>query len=421
MTYFDINRDLGWEEKAIRDSAHQFAVEVLRPASVAIDKMTAEEAISQRSPLWDALGQAYKLGYHKAMFPEEVGGGGLTPLQGHILLEELMCGSLGITGVMFLSTWVFGAVLATGNEALIEEFVLPFIQCDDGSVRGCWAIMEPDHGSDMVGQGEAFYTNPQIKSQLKAVLDGEEWVINGQKAAWVSGAPVATHCKLNVQIDPSLGLAGGGYCIVPLDLPGVSRGKALEKIGQRDLPQGELFFDNVRIPKHYMFVPPEHYPQTVLGSLGHGNTAMSVVALAVARAAFEESLAYAKVRVQGGKPLIDHYAMKIRLHKMFSKVEAIRAFSRAIWSLNNSGQPPLPEYAFAAKTFCTDQAVELAYEAVQIHGANGLTKEYYVEKLYRDARALTIEDGENNTLHRAGGDILKDNFPRVDDAVHSAG
>ena len=111
MTYFDINRDLGWEEKAIRDSAHQFAVEVLRPASVAIDKMTAEEAISQGSPLWDALGQAYKLGYHKAMFPEEVGGGGLTPLQGHILLEELMCGSLGITGVMFLSTWVFGHCL----------------------------------------------------------------------------------------------------------------------------------------------------------------------------------------------------------------------------------------------------------------------------------------------------------------------
>ena len=421
MPYFDVNRGLGWEEKAIRESSHQFALEILRPASIEIDKLTAGEAISAESPMWDALGQAYKLGYHKAMFSEAIGGGGLTPVQGHILLEELMCGSLGITGVMFLSTWVFGALLATGNEALIKEFVLPFIQCDDGSVRGCWAIMEPDHGSDMIGQGESFYTSPQIKGQLRAVLDGDEWVIKGQKAAWVSGAPIATHCKLNVQIDPSLGLAGGGYCIVPLDLPGVSRGKALEKIGQRDLPQGELFFDNVRIPKHYMFVGPENYPQGVLASLGHGNTGMSVVALAVARAAFEESLAYAKVRVQGGKPLIEQYAMKIRLHKMFSKVEAIRAFSRAIWTMNSTLPSPLPEYGFAAKTFCTDQAVALAYEAVQIHGANGLTKEYYVEKLYRDARALTIEDGENNTLHRVGGDILKDSFPRIDNVVRSAG
>jgi alkylation response protein AidB-like acyl-CoA dehydrogenase len=420
MSYFDINRELGWEEKAIRESAHQFAVEVLRPASIEIDKMTAEEAISVESPMWDALGQAYKLGYHKAMFPESIGGGGLTPLQGHILLEELMWGSLGITGVMFLSTWVFGALLTTGDEALIEEFVLPFVNCDDGSVRGCWAIMEPDHGSDMIGQGETFYIDSQIKGQVRAVLDGNEWILNGQKAAWVSGAPIATHCKLNVQIDQSLGLSGGGYCIVPLDLPGISRGKALEKIGQRDLPQGELFFDNVKIPKHYMFVEPEHYPQGVLASLGHGNTAMSVVALAVARAAFEDSLAYAKVRVQGGKPLVEHYAMKIRLHKMFSKVEAIRALSRAVWDLNNTVHPPLPEYGFAAKTFCTDTAVELAYEAVQIHGANGLTKEYFVEKLYRDARALTIEDGENNTLHRAGGDILKDTFPRIESTAPSA-
>lgn len=421
MSYFDINTELGWEERAIRESAHQFAREILRPASVEIDKMTAEEAISQESPMWDALGQAYKLGYHKAMFPEAVGGGGLTPLQGHILLEELMWGSLGITGVMFISSWVFGTVLATGEEALIEEFVLPFVQCDDGSVRGCWAIMEPDHGSDMIGQGETFYSNNNMRGQVQAVLDGNEWVLNGQKAAWVSGAPVATHCKLNVQIDPSLGLSGGGCCIVPLDLPGVSRGKALEKIGQRDLPQGELFFDSVRIPKHYMFIDTDNYSQSVLASLGHGNTGMSVVALAVARAAFEESLAYAKVRVQGGKPLVEQYFMKIRLHKMFSKLEAIRAMSRAVWNLNSTVHPLLPEYGFAAKTFCTDTAVELAYEAVQIHGANGLTKEYLVEKIYRDARALTIEDGENNTLHRLGGDILKNSYPRVYDAVHTVG
>ena len=413
MSYFDMNIDLGWEEKAIKESAHQFAQEVLRPASIEMDKMTAEETISKDSPLWDALKQAYQLGYHKAPFPEAIGGGGLTPLQSHILLEELMWGSMGISGVLFLSTWVFGALAATGDPRLIEEFVLPFCNCDDGSITGCWGIMEPDHGSDQLGHGQEFFTDPSIRNQARAVLDGDEWVINGQKAAWISGGPVATHCKLNVQIDQSMGLSGGGYCIVPLNLPGVSKGKPLEKMGQRDLPQGELFFDNVRIPKHYMFIEPGTYADEVLNSLGHGNTGMSVISLGIARAAFEEALDYAKVRVQGGKPLAEHPEMKGRLHKLFSKVEAIRAMSRATWNLNNRIHPPLPEYAFAAKTFCTDTAVEVVYEALQIHGATGITKEYYIEKLYRDARPLTIEDGENTSLHRAGGDVLVKTYPRT--------
>ena len=412
MSYFDINLDLGWEEKAIRESSHQFAAEVLRPASIEIDKLSAEEAIAEDSPFWDALAQCYKLGYHKAMLPTKIGGGGLTPVQGHILLEELMWGSIGITGVMFLSTWMFATLLGTGDDKLIEEFVMPFINCDDGSVTGCYAVTEPDHGSDLLGQGEPFYNDPKIRGQVRAVKDGNHWVINGQKAAWVSGGPMATHCKIVVHIDQSRGLAGSGYCFLPLNLPGVTRGKPLEKIGQRDLPQGELFFDNVRIPEHQMFTSLESYPQCFLNSLGHGNSGLSIIALSVARAAFEESFAYAKQRIQGGKPLAEQYAMKVRLHKMFSKVEAIRAMSRAVWKLNSSLPQPLPEYAFAAKTFCTDTAVELAHEAVQIHGAAGLAKEYYVEKLYRDARPLSIEDGENNNLNRSGGSILNDTWPR---------
>jgi alkylation response protein AidB-like acyl-CoA dehydrogenase len=261
--------------------------------------------------------------------------------------------------------------------------------------------------------GEPFFSDPKIKGQVQARLEGDEWVINGQKAAWVSCAPTASHSMLNVQIDTSKGLAGGGVCMLPLNLPGIERGKALEKVGQRDLPQGELFFDNVRIPKQWMFVGPEEYGDWVIGNLGFGNTGMSIVALGLARAAFDETLAYAKERVQGGKPLIEHYAMKVRIHRMFAQVEAIRAMSRAICELNARVYPPLAEYAYAAKTFCTETAREVIDEGVQIHGANGLTKEYFIEKLWRDSRALTIEDGENSVLNRLGGHILKDTYPRT--------
>ena len=413
MTYFDVNLDLGPEEKAIREAAHKLAREVMRPISKELDRMTAEEAVAEGSPLWDFVRQAYELGYHKAAFPEEVGGLGFTALQTHILQEELMWGSLGMTGVVFLAGWPYFKILATMNLELIEEFVIPFCNCSDGSIAGCWAITEPEHGSDTVAVGEEFFSDPKIKGQVRAKLEGDEWVINGQKAAWVSCAPTASHCMLNVHIDPSMGLAGGGVCMLPIDFPGVTRGKPLEKVGQRDLPQGELFFDNVRIPKRWMFAGPEEYGDWVVGNLGFGNTGMSIVALGLARAAFDETLAYAKERIQGGKPLIEHYSMKIRIHRMFAQVEAIRAMSRAICELNARVYPPLAEYAYAAKTFCTETAREVIDEGVQIHGANGLTKEYFIEKLWRDSRALTIEDGENLVLNRLGGHILKDTYPRT--------
>jgi alkylation response protein AidB-like acyl-CoA dehydrogenase len=218
---------------------------------------------------------------------------------------------------------------------------------------------------------------------------------------------------LNVETDNRMGLAGGGTCMVPLDLPGVSRGRPLEKVGQRDMPQGSLIFEDVRIPRRYMFSDAAAHADWVANNLGFGNTGMSVLALGLARAGFEEAYTYAKTRVQGGKPLAEHYAMKIRIHRMFTKVEAIRAFSRAVWNLTSRVYPPLPEYAYAAKVFCTETAREVIEEAVQIHGANGLTKEYFIEKVWRDSRALTIEDGENDVLARLGGEILNQNFPRT--------
>ncbi|MFO7963778.1 MAG: acyl-CoA dehydrogenase family protein [Desulfobacterales bacterium] len=411
-TYFDLNLDLTAEDKAIRDEAHKFAREVMRPIGRELDNMTAEAAVSEASPLWTFLRQAYELGYHRAAFPEDVGGLGCTPIQSHLFLEELFWGNAGLAACILLAAWPYIKILETGNRELIEEFVVPFARCTDGSITGCWAITEPAHGADTMAVGEDFFSDPDIQGQLQARPDGDEYILNGQKSAWVSCAPIASHGMVNVYLNPSRGMAGGGVCMLPFHLPGVKKGPALEKIGLRDLPQGELFFDDVRIPKRWMFHTEETYADSVKGNLGFGNTGMSVVGVGIARAAFEEAFAYAKERIQGGKPLIDQYAMKIRLHRMFARVEAIRAMSRAVWNLNLRVFPVVYEYAYAAKTFCTETAKEVIEEAAQIFGANGLTKEYYIEKLLRDSHGLTIADGENTALNRLGGHLLKETFPR---------
>ena len=413
MTYLDLNLDLTSEDQAVRDAAHEFAAEVIRPAGMAIDRLSADAAVAPDSLLWPVLRQAYALGYHKAMFPEELGGLGLTPLQGHLLMEELCWGSAGLAAVLLLAAWPFVKLVHSGKQDLIQEFVVPFCACNDASITGAWAITEPDHGSDTLNVGAEFWHDPAIRMQLQARLDGDEWVLNGQKSAWMSCGPTATHAMVNVQIDPARGPAGGGVCILPLTLAGISRGRPLDKHGARDLPQGEIFFDGVRIPQHWMFVDTDAYGEWVVTNLGFGNTSVAVLALGLARAGFEEALSYVRSRVQGGKALIEHPTVQVRIHRMFAQVEAIRALTRAVWMANARLQPVLAEYAYAAKTFATETAKQVIDESVQLHGANGVTRAYLVEKLWRDARTMTIADGENSILNRVGGQILKDSFPRA--------
>ncbi|MFZ5595913.1 MAG: acyl-CoA dehydrogenase family protein [Bacillota bacterium] len=413
MDYFELDTNLSDEDLDIKKSTRKFADEVMRPISRELDLMSAEDVIAPASPLWRFLKLAYEQGYHTILLPAEYGGAGLTPLQIHIAFEELARGSMGLTVLLGVACFPSLIACLSCNEVLIEKFVKPFCECKDAGIIGCWPITEPDHGSDVLsGNDDDFYRDPKIRGNLQARLEGDEWVINGQKSAWVSGGSIATQGLLFCQIDPSMGLAGGGICICPLDLPGVSKGKPLEKMGQRDLNQGEIYFDNVRIPREYMFCEPDSYNDMQEIVLASANMAMGVFATGLARAAFEEALAYARVRVQGGKPIIEHRAVKQRLFDMFAKVEACRALSRSVVKYNLANFPPFLEYSIASKTRCTQMAFEVAHEAVQILGGNGLTREYQTEKLFRDARAALIEDGNNESLAAAGGAILKENYPR---------
>ena len=243
-----------------------------------------------------------------------------------------------------------------GNPELIERFVKPFVEDREGSRIGCWAITEPQHGSDELIVGTREFHNPKVSGQVVARQEGDYYVINGQKAAWVSNGTIATHASLYLTVEAARGMAGGGVAFVPLNLSGVSKGRPLDKLGQRALNQGEIFFDDVRIPRSYMLLGPEGYESALTATLTFANTSMAAAFTGVARAAYEQALEYSRERVQGGKPICEHQLVQKRLFEMFTKVEASRALSRAAMIYNQTGTSPSLAHAIAAKTFCTQCA-----------------------------------------------------------------
>ncbi len=409
MSYLDYDLSLTDEQREIRDAAHKFAAEVLRPTGIALDRMTPEEVIADGSPLFDVLKQASELGYTRAAGPAELGGLELPPLVSHMVFEELAWGSVGVAGVIFLSSTHADTALGSQNAESIEEFAAPYYGSSDGSIIGCWAITEPDHGSDTLAAVSPDLA-VKVKGQLVARADGDDWIINGQKSAWVSNGPIATHAMLNLQIAGEDSFARGAICVMPLDLPGISRGPSLDKHGCRSLPQGEIFFDDVRIPKRWMVLGPDLCGIYMDAHLSIFNAGVSCIATGLARSAYDCTLEYCKERVQGGKPIFEHQSVRSRLFRMFQLVQASRAMSRGAYIYNVSkllgGEQAVLQHSIAAKVFCTNSALEVCTLAVQLHGGNGMTKEYPVEMFLRDATSFTIADGENALLTQIGAALL---------------
>jgi alkylation response protein AidB-like acyl-CoA dehydrogenase len=396
--YTELNMELTKAQGAMKEETHRFAKEVLRPASLELDKLDDPAAVISHPLFWDTMKKGYDLGYHTIFLPDSYGGLATEPIETHIILEELAWGSVDFGIGLGISCFPAFFASMVPSDRLIDEIIEPFCQCTDASLIGCWGITEPDHGTDTLSPFTPTFSDPKISGQTLARLEGDEWIIDGQKAAWVSNGTIATHCLLYPTIDSSMGMAGGGICIVPLDLPGVKKGRPLDKLGQRALNQGELYFDGVRIPKEYMLVDPESYEAMLDVTLSTANAAMGALFVGVARAAYEEALAYAKQRVQGGKALFEHQMIKHKLFGMFTKIEAARSLSRAAMIYNYNNTPPMIQYSIASKVFCTNTAFEVTSDAVQIFGGSGVSREYPLEKFFRDARAGMIEDGANDSL-----------------------
>ncbi len=384
-------------EQAVQDTAHRFAEEVLRPVGTRLDEMSADAAVAADSPLWGALGQAAGLGLSvKAMLE-------LEPLERErimlIAAEELSWGDAGLGGMVLVSQMPGLYSALAGNMAMVAY-------CD--GKLGCWGITEPDHGSDSLDPGgdiaasDGDYGRPNCVARI----EGDRIIINGQKSAWVSGGTVAEVCALYCFVEENGVAKPGVSCIVPLDLPGVSKGRALEKMGLRALNQGEIYFDNVEVPISHLLAGPDTYADFVRHTLAEANVHVANMAVGMARAAYEHAHAYAHERKAGGQRIVLHQNVKYRLFHMFRKVEAARALVRRVATYNATAAEAALQGSIAAKVTATQTAFEVASDALQIFGGNGMTKEYPMEKLLRDSRAMLIADGCNEVLALKGGSLL---------------
>lgn len=407
----ELNIDLTKEHVALWTETRKFMREVWRPAAIELDQYPdPQQVIADGSPLWDVLRKSYQMGYHTMGFPVEYGGTNQDILSSALVAELMgwaapdLGVSLGVCSIPF--TW---AMLSPDPD--MQALVKRFCADSEGKMTGCWAITEPDHGSDWV-----FFDSEETKHagcapQVVAVPDGDHYIINGQKSSWVSNGTVAKYAAVWLCLDPSKGMKAGGVAVVPLDLPGIRRGAPLNKLGQRALNQGEIFFDNVRIPKSMMIASdPATFDLVSAGQLTVANGGMGLMFAGTALAALEEALQYARNRVQGGRPIIHHQNIKLKLFDMFVSVEAARSLARrqAVYnkSLVDQMQAPAVHYAMASKILSTETAFKVASEAIQIFGGYGLSKEFPVEKIFRDARAALIEDGTNESLAIGGAERL---------------
>ena len=384
-------------EQVVQDTAHRFAADVLRPVGTQVDAMSADAGVAPDSPMWGALEQAAGLGLSiKAMLEME-------PLERERILliasEELSWGDAGLGGMVLVSQMPGLYSMLAGNMAMVDY-------CD--GKLGCWGITEPDHGSDSLDPAGniAAADGNYGRANCVARIEGDKIIVNGQKSAWVSGGTIAEVCALYCHIEEDGQARPGISLIVPLDLPGVSKGKPLEKMGLRALNQGEIYFDNVEVPISHLLVGPDGYDEFVRHTLAEANVHVANMAVGVARAAYEHAHAYAHERKQGGQAIIRHQSVQSRLFHLFRKVEMARALVRRVATYNATAPEAALQGSIAAKITATQISFEVASDALQIFGGNGMTKEYPMEKLLRDARALLIADGCNEVLALKGGSLL---------------
>lgn len=401
----NLGAEVGLSETALmlQTQLHDFAKNKMRSMGQALDKLKAEEVIARESQFWEFRNHYAQFGINmKALesFPlEEI------PDIISIIFEELGYGDAGLaisTGVDLLPHYMAAKF---GNVFVAKTY--------DESLIGCWAITEPDHGTDSLDpEGRTYHKggNYGIPGCVAQITDGKI-IINGQKSAWVSNGPVAQlallYCSVKTK-DGTVDPAHGAVIIVPLDAPGISKGSPLEKMGQRALSQGEIFFDNVTLDIDHLLIEPKDYKKALYAVHSEANTLMGAVFTGCARSAYEYAFEYAHERRQGGVPIIHHQDVKQRIFHMARKVELSRAITRRVARHNMLASMPALQAAMFSKITSTEHALEVASAAVQMFGGNGVTREYPVEKIFRDARSSLIEDGCNEALSIMGGHLLSD-------------
>jgi alkylation response protein AidB-like acyl-CoA dehydrogenase len=386
--------ELSDEQKRLIGLAREFAEQEIRPAEIALDKVADPVEVFASEAYWDVLRRAWEIGFHKMGLPKDVGGLGVDRITSSLVLEELCRGGVGFANAISISGVVAGMAVL-GGDSMRKRFVEPFCEDTKNLNIGALAVVEPGHGSDLFDADV-----PEIALDTRARMKGDDYVVNGAKAGFVSNGGLANAFVLSVALQPELGMRGTGTFLIPADLPGISRGRPLDKLGLRCLNQAEVYLDDVVVPAEFLAAPPnpEFHPVFMDNFLCGGNTFVGMTAVGIMRAAYEEALAYAQERIQGGKPIFEHQHIALKLFDAYTTIQAARSFLLHSIATNETRFPGDVRLAIAARCYACNQAVRVTSDMIQVLGGYGISREYPLEKHMRDAKLTQIEDGTVDTL-----------------------
>lgn len=357
------------QQELTLDLFENFAVNEVKPLAAEVDE-------EERFPV-ETVELLKKYGFLGIPFPKEYGGAGATDVEYAMAVEVLSkyCATTGVI-VSAHTSLCANPIYLFGNEEQKQKYLVPLAK---GEKLGAFGLTEPNAGTDASGQ------------QTTAVLDGEEWVLNGSKIFITNGGYADIYIII-AMTDKSIGTRGISAFIVDATTPGFSIGKKELKLGIKGSSTTELIMENCRIPKENLLGKVGQGFKVAMQTLDGGRIGIAAQALGIAQGAIDETVAYVKERKQFGRPISAFQNTQFQLADMQTKTDASRLLVyRAAW--NKANKIPYSNEAAMAKLFASETSMEVTTKAVQLFGGYGYTREYPVERMMRDAKITEIYEG----------------------------
>jgi len=360
---------LSEEQQLLKKTVREFAEAELRPHSREWDE-------KQEFPR-DVFAKLGEMGLMGVVWSPEYGGSGMTTLDYAIVMEELARVDAGVAlSVAAHNSLCSGHIALAGTEEQKKKYLAPLAR---GEKLGCWGLTENSAGSDAGG------------TKTTAVLNGDSWLLNGSKTFITNGRLADTAVVMAVT-DRTKGKKGISAFIVERGTKGFRAGKKEDKLGVRSSDTSELVFEDCLIPAGNLLGKEGFGFIDTLRILDRGRIGIAAFSVGIGQASLEASLKYAGDRRQFGHAIADFQAVQFKIADMATKVEAARLLTWRAAALRDAGKEHTVESSMA-KLFASEISVEVALEAVQIHGGYGYTKEYPVERYLRDSKLGTIGEG----------------------------
>ena len=361
--------DFTEEQIMVRDTARDFAVRELDPIAARLDEECTYPV--------DKIEMLAEMGFMGVAIPEENGGGGMDYVSYVLAMEEISRACAGTGVIMSVNNSLVCHPLSKfGTDEQKVEFLEPLAA---GAWLGCFGLTEPGAGSDVSSM------------KTTAVLDGDEWVLNGEKN-FITNAPNAQIAIIFANTDKGAGNRGITAFVVPMDMKGVSCGPKEDKMGIRASHSSSIFMEDVRIPASNRLGELNKGFKVAMITLDAGRIGIASQALGLGRAALEEAIEFAVERQAFGGSISRLQAIQFKLADMATRLDAARLLTLNAAYLKDVGKPYSKESAMC-KVYAAEASTYISHQALQIHGGYGYTKEYAVERHYRDSRITEIYEG----------------------------